>query len=137
MTELTLVETDAAASRTKGRPDQNAACGSATSRRAHSGTSDGCRADPFVTVREPRRRFRIWLRSAYGIGAFVGLMTYLTYGYLNLAWSNWALIGVSIFMFLSLPLYSKYSNAIERLAAKWTQLESGGEGGALSVSTPR
>ena len=126
MTELTLVETDAAASRTKGGPAQMSARGSATSRRALSGTSDGCRADPFVTVREPRRPPRIRLNSSYGLGAFVGLITYLSYGYLNHAWSNWALVAISIFMFLSLPLYSKYSNRIENLAARWTQLETGG-----------
>jgi len=126
MTELTLVETGAAASRTKGKAAGNAAGGSVTSRRAPSGISDGFRADPFVTVREPRRPPRIRLNSSYGLGAFVGLITYLSYGYLNHAWSNWALVAISIFMFVSLPLYSKYSNRIEYLAARWTQLETGG-----------
>jgi hypothetical protein len=126
MTELTLVETGAKASRTKGKPAQDAARGSVTSRRVPSGTSEGCRADPFVTVREPRRVPRIRLNSSYGLGAFVGVITYLAYGYLNHAWSNWALVAISIFMFLSLPLYSRYSNRIESLAARWTQLETGG-----------
>jgi hypothetical protein len=60
------------------------------------------------------------------LGAFVGVITYLSYGYLNQAWSNWVLVAISIFMFLSLPLYSKYSNRIEDLGARWTQLETGG-----------
>jgi hypothetical protein len=77
-------------------------------------------------MREPRRILRIRLNSSYRLGAFVGLITYLSYGYLNNAWSNWALVAISIFMFLSLPLYSKYSNKIESLAARWTQLETGG-----------
>ncbi len=126
MTELTLVETGTTASQTKTKPAQGAARGSVNSRRFPSGTSDGCRADPFVTMREPRRLLRIRLNSSYRLGAFVGLITYVSYGYLNQAWSNWALVAISIFMFLSLPLYSKYSNRIENAAARWTQLETGG-----------
>ncbi len=126
MTELTLVETGATASQTEAKPAQGAARGSVNSRRFPSGTSDGCRADPFVTVRESRRILRIRLNSPYRLGAFVGLITYVSYGYLNQAWSNWALVAISIFMFLSLPLYSKYSNRIENAAARWTQLETGG-----------
>ncbi len=88
--------------------------------------SDGCRADPFTAAPASRQSLRIRLNSSYSLGAFVGLITYLTYGYLNFAWSNWALVAVSVFMFLSLPLYSKYSNRIENAAAHLSKLETGG-----------
>ncbi len=104
MTEMTHVESGATASRTKGKPAQDAARGSVTSRHVPSGTSDGSRADPFVTVREPRRTLRIRLNSSYGLSAFVGVVTYLAYGSLNQAWSNWVLFAVALYMFLSIPL---------------------------------
>ena len=126
MTELTLVETGATASQTKAKPAQGAARGSVNSRRFPSGTSDGCRADPFVTMREPRRLLRIRLNSSYGLSAFVGVVTYLAYGSLNQAWSNWVLFAVALYMFLSIPLYSKLSNKIEFAITKLTRLETGG-----------
>jgi len=125
MTELTLVETAAAKSRAKGEPAFGAGGGQGHAQRAAREPIGGCRADPFAGGMAPRRRL-IRFNSPYGLGLFVGLITYVCYGYLNQAWSNWALVAISIFMFLSLPLYSKYSNRIETLAAKWTRLESGG-----------
>lgn len=126
MTESTLLETAAKVSQRQGNPSQEGPRGFIASEHVPRGASDGCRADPFATVPEPRRAPRIRLNSPYGLGAFVGVITYLSYGYLNQAWSNWVLVAISIFMFLSLPLYSKYSNRIEDLGARWTQLETGG-----------
>jgi len=126
MTELTLVETGAAASRTKGKAAEHAAGGSVTSRRGPSGISDGFRADPFVILREPRRPPRIRFNSSYGLSAFVGVVTYLAYGSLNQAWSNWVLGAVGLYMFLSIPIYSKLSNKIEFAITKRTRLETGG-----------
>lgn len=126
MTELTLVQTGATAAHPKGRPAPGAGRGPLSEQRALSESFDGCRADPFTGGGERRSRRLIRLNSPYGLGALVGVITYVSYGYLNQAWSNWVLVAISIFMFLSLPLYSKYSNRIENLAAKWTQLETGG-----------
>lgn len=126
MTDLSLTGRGATAPSTGRQPDQAAAHRSVAPQRVVSPAPDGCRADPFATgsQRRPGRRFRF--NSPYGLGAFVGLITYLTYAYLNVAWSNWALVAVSVFMFLSLPLYSKYSNRIESMAARLSTLETGG-----------
>jgi hypothetical protein len=63
---------------------------------------------------------------AYTMSAFVGLLTFGAYGSLNDAWTNPALIGVSIYMFLSIPLYSKFSNRVESVIAQRTKLETCG-----------
>ena len=75
----------------------------------------------------PRRPLR-YLRwsPAYALSAFVGLLTFGAYGSLNDAWTNPALMGVSIYMFLSIPLYSKFSNRIESVIAQRTKFETCG-----------
>ena len=126
MTELTLVETAAMASKPKDAQSQGAASRPGALRRAPTGAAEGCRVDPFVTLPELRRTPWIRLNSPHGLGVFVGLITYASYGYLNAAWSNWALVAIAVFMCLSLPLYSRCSNGIEKLGARWSQLETGG-----------
>ncbi len=86
----------------------------------------GCRADPFGATLGAPRRVRFRLNSAYGLSAFVGVVTYLAYGSLNQAWSNWVLVAVGLYMFLSIPLYSKLSNKIEVAVTERTNLETGG-----------
>ena len=54
------------------------------------------------------------------------MVTYLAYGSLNYAWANWALFAVAVYMFLSIPIYSKLSNQIEFAITKRTNLETGG-----------
>ena len=132
MTELTLFETADRASRSEGAPAQGETTaqegtgGSVPSGRVRSGTSEGCRADPFMAVREPRRTRRIRLNSSYGLSFFVGVVTYLAYGSLNQAWSNWVLVAVGVYMFVSIPIYSKLSNKIEAAITRRTRLETGG-----------
>ena len=126
MTDLSLVGRGATAPETEDQPGQGSARSSANSRRGPSGGLDGCRADPFATAREPRRSRRIRLNSSYGLSAFVGVVTYLAYGSLNHAWSNWVLFAVGIYMFLSIPIYSKLSNQIESVVTKRSKLETGG-----------
>ncbi len=63
---------------------------------------------------------------AYALSAFVGLLTYAAYAALNQAWTNPALIAIGLFLFLTTPLYSKYSNRIEGMVARRTALETGG-----------
>jgi hypothetical protein len=75
-----------------------------------------------------RRQLLRHLRSnpAYALSAFVGLITYAAYAALNQAWTNPALIAIGLFLFLTTPLYSKYSNRIEGMVARRTALETGG-----------
>lgn len=83
--------------------------------------------EPSYDGRFERWRARLHCsRSSYGLSGFVGLLTYVAYGSLNHAWSNWALIAVSLYMFLSIPLYSKLSNYVEFSSAQWSKLETGG-----------
>lgn len=126
MTDLTLAETGAAANRAKEIPPRGRARVSEPPRRVHIGTSEGSRADPFATAQEARRPSRFRLNSSYGLSAFVGVVTYLAYGSLNQAWANWVLVAVGLYMFLSIPLYSKLSNKIEVAITKRTRLETGG-----------
>ena len=72
------------------------------------------------------RESRLCSNPSYRLSALVGVLTYIAYGSLNEAWSNWALIGVSVYMYLSIPLYSKLSNWVERTAAGRTGLGTGG-----------
>lgn len=126
MTELTLVQGDAATLRPEGRTGSGADPGAPRDRHTRCDPFDGCRADPFAGLRErrPRRLFRF--SSSYGLSAFVGVVTYLAYGSLNHAWANWALFAVAVYMFLSIPLYSKLSNRIEFAITERTKLETGG-----------
>lgn len=126
MTELTLVETRATAARLKGKPTPGEGRAPTRAQQATGEPFDGCRANPFAGSSE-RRRWRLFrFSSSYGLSAFVGVVTYLAYGSLNHAWTNWALFAVAIYMFLSIPLYSKLSNQIEFAITKRTRLETGG-----------
>ena len=78
----------------------------------------------YATRRQPLRHLRS--NPAYALSAFVGLLTYAAYAALNQAWTNPALIAIALFQFLTTPLYSKYSNWIEAMAARLTSLETGG-----------
>ena len=64
--------------------------------------------------------------KAYRISAFVGIVTYLAYGALNGAWTNPALVGIALYMFLCIPGYAALSNRVEAQAARRTGLESTG-----------
>lgn len=87
---------------------------------------DTAAANPawYVMRRQPLRHLPS--NPAYALSAFVGLLTYAAYAALNQAWTNPALIAIGLFLFLSTPLYSKYSNRIEAMAARLTALETGG-----------
>jgi nicotinic acid mononucleotide adenylyltransferase len=68
-----------------------------------------------------------YLRSpSTRIGAFVGLLSYLSYAYAHGSWNNPALIGVSVFTGVFLPTYSKLSNKAELWANNKTGFVTGG-----------
>ena len=59
-------------------------------------------------------RFLRYVRSpSTRIAAFGGLMMYVSYAYAHGSWANPALIGVSVFVGVFLPSYSKLSNKAE------------------------
>ncbi len=126
MTDLSLVGPGATVPETEDQPGSGAAALPAGSRRSRSEAPDGCRADPFTAAAASRRNLRIRLNSSYGLSAFVGVVTYLAYGSLNHAWSNWVLFAVAVYMFLSIPIYSRLSNKLESAVTKRTNLETGG-----------
>ena len=80
----------------------------------------------FLEVLRRLRESRLCSDPSYRLSALVGVLTYLAYGSLNDAWSNAALIGVSVYMYLSTPLYSKISNWMEGAVARRTGLGTGG-----------
>lgn len=126
MTDLTIAEIGAASPLTSDQPAPDLAGRSDVVPKAAAAVVDGSRADPFAAVSEPCRSHRIRLNSSYGLSAFVGVVTYLAYGSLNHAWSNWVLFAVGLYMFLSIPIYSKLSNKIETVVTTRTRLETGG-----------
>jgi hypothetical protein len=126
MADLTIAEIGATRPHSETRPEPRPAGQPTGARSSQPGAVAGCRSDPFARVDKPAKRRRFGLHTSYGLGAFVGVITYLSYAYLNNAWSNWALVAISFFMFASLPLYSKCSNRIESLGTRLTQLETGG-----------
>lgn len=63
-------------------------------------------------------KFIRYVRSpSTGVGAFVGLFSYLSYAYAHGSWTNPALIGVSLFAGVFLPTYAKLSNRAEQWAS--------------------
>jgi len=59
-------------------------------------------------------RFRRYVRSpSTRMAAFGGLLTYVSYAYAHGSWTNPALIGMSVFVGVFLPSYSKLSNKAE------------------------
>lgn len=87
---------------------------------------DGCRTDTLCAPQGKHRFERFRLNSPYGLSGVVGVVTYFAYGALNHAWDNWALVAVAVYMFLSIPLYSKASNRIETAITTLTRLETCG-----------
>lgn len=126
MADLTIAEIGATRPQSEAPADPPPAGQSLRARTSPSGAAEGCRVDPFARTGKSAKLRRLGLNTSYGLGAFVGVITYLSYAYLNNAWSNWALVAISLFMFASLPLYSKCSNRIESLGTRLTQLETGG-----------
>ena len=126
MTDLTLVGLGATAPQTPDQPSPGGAGAPGPSPKPPSAAPEGCRADPFASMSEPQRIRRFRPNSSYGLSAFVGVVTYLAYGSLNHAWSNWVLFAVAIYMFLSIPIYSKLSNKVESAATRWAKLETVG-----------
>lgn len=60
------------------------------------------------------RRFRQYLRSpSTRLAAVVALVSYLSYAYAHISWTNPALISVSLFTGVFLPSYAKLSNKAE------------------------
>jgi hypothetical protein len=60
------------------------------------------------------RRFRQYLRSpSTRLAAVVALVSYLSYAYAHISWTNPALISVSVFTGVFLPSYAKLSNKAE------------------------
>ncbi len=85
-----------------------------------------CVSGAFFKMKRRLHQSLLCSSSSYRLSALVGALTYAAYGSLNDAWINPALVAVSIYMFLSTPLYSKLSNWIEFTVAKLTRLGTGG-----------
>jgi len=67
-----------------------------------------------TTLSEFTDNARRYLRSpSTRWAAFVGLLSYLSYAYAHGSWTNPALIGVSVFVGLFIPIYAKFSNKAE------------------------
>ena len=64
--------------------------------------------------------------GSYWVSGLTGLLTYLTYAWLNDAWSNFALIAVAAYLFVSIPAYSQLSNLVEEGASELTGLRTAG-----------
>ncbi len=126
MTDMTLDKTKPTTGCTETEPARWTAGPIEASHGLAAEAFDGCRTDTFCAPQGKHRIEGFRLNSPYGLSGFVGVVTYLAYGALNQAWTNPALIAIALFLFLTTPLYSKYSNRIEAKAAKLTTLETGG-----------
>ena len=85
-----------------------------------------CVGGAFFKMRRRLGEALLCWNSSYRLSALVGVLTYVAYGSLNDAWTKPALTAVSVYMFLSIPLYSKLSNWMEHSATKLTRLGTGG-----------
>ena len=124
MTDMTIAGIGATATAGTDRAAAPPVRADVRPRRPQPSGVEGCRADPFDPAGKPAKRLQFKLNSSYGLSAFVGVVTYLAYGSLNHAWTNWVLFAVALYMFVSIPLYSKLSNKLERAVTRRTQLET-------------
>ena len=76
-----------------------------------------------VTI-QPFGAFRKFLGSPYWLSGLTGLLTYITYALLNGAWDNYVLVAIAIYMYVSIPVYSRLSNQVEAKASDWTELST-------------
>jgi len=96
---------------------------------------------PLQDLRAIREGLRLWLASrSTRFALFVGVLTYLSYASMHGAWANPMLLGVSLFVALALPWYSRASNLIEQRANHLCALITVGRlarGVACNVHRPR
>ena len=67
-------------------------------------------------------QFRLPTGRSYGLSGLIGLLTYVIYGSLNDAWANPTLVAIALYMYLSIPWYSKVSNRVETGTGELTGL---------------
>ena len=67
-------------------------------------------------------RLRLPTGRSYGLSGLIGLLTYVIYGSLNDAWANPTLVAIALYMYLSIPWYSKVSNRVETGTGELTGL---------------
>ena len=53
-----------------------------------------------------------------------GVLTYVTYAWLNGAWGNFTLVSIALYMYLSIPAYSRFSNLLETGTSELTGLRT-------------
>ncbi len=62
------------------------------------------------------QRVTVFFRAmggSYWLSGLTGLLTYITYALLNDAWGNYALAAIAVYLYLSIPAYSRLSNRLE------------------------
>lgn len=67
-------------------------------------------------------QLRLPTGRSYGLSGSIGLLTYVIYGSLNDAWANPTLVAIALYMYLSIPWYSKVSNRVETGTGELTGL---------------
>jgi len=75
------------------------------------------------------QRFLAFVRTSGGsylLSGLTGLLTYITYAWLNDAWGNQALVAIAVYLYLSIPAYSRLSNLLERKAGDLAGLTTAG-----------
>ena len=73
---------------------------------------------------QPFSVFWKFLGNPYWLSGLTGLLTYITYASLNGAWDNYVLVAIAIYMYVSIPAYSRLSNQAETKASDWTGLST-------------
>lgn len=64
--------------------------------------------------------------GSYRLSGLTGLLIYATYATLNNAWGNYALLAISLYMYLSIPAYSRLSNLVDTKVCDLTGLRTAG-----------
>ena len=83
-------------------------------------------------------RLRLPTGRSYGLSGLIGLLTYVIYGSLNDAWANPTLVAIALYMYLSIPWYSKVSNRVETGTGELTGLVTAGRPlGRFALSASR
>jgi len=75
------------------------------------------------------QRVAILLRApggSYWLSGLTGFLTYITYALLNDAWGNYALAAIAVYLYLSIPAYSRLSNRLESRTGDLTGLTTVG-----------
>ena len=64
--------------------------------------------------------------GSYRLSGLTAFLTYITYAWLNDAWGNYALVGIGVYLYLSIPAYSRLSNQLESGTSAFAGLTTAG-----------